>query len=195
MRDLEPDFRVKDFSITGFGTTKRGNSQWSMGFIVGICIPKFQFKIPSKYTLFQKSPSPGFWNCQRHETLFHVSLFSFYPSPFYFFFSSYQTTIQSLPLTVLIFFLLFVLVWLNLFSVFRFQVRSFFLSLIFVFLSYAYPSISHSFSLKIWVLCRLFCFSIPTNFFLPLYSDLSQALFVQCSQPYSDFPGKSNLII
>ena len=123
------------------------------------------------------------------------SRFTIYPSPFYFFFSSYHTTIQSFSLIFLHFFLLFVSNLAQ--SILRLQIpgKIFFLFLLFVFLSYAYPSISHSFSLKIWVLCRLYCFSFPTNFFHPLYSDLSQSLFVQCSQPYSDFPGKSNLIV
>jgi hypothetical protein len=39
---------MRDFSIIGFGTTERGNSQLWVGFIVGICIPKMSAQNPLK---------------------------------------------------------------------------------------------------------------------------------------------------
>ena len=156
MRDLEPEFwkepefGVRDFSITRFGSTKRGNSKFRWDLLLGFVSQKFWLKIPSKHTLFQKSPSAGFLNSRWRGTLFHVSLFI--PFLFFFFFFSSLLITQRFSLSHSLFSIFFFSsyqIWLNLFSVFRFLVRSFFLSLLFVFLSYAYPSISHSFSLKI----------------------------------------------
>ena len=128
MRDLEPKFGVRDFSITRFGSTKRGNSKFRWDLLLGFVSQKFWLKIPSKHTLFQKSPSAGFLNSRWRGTLFHVSLFI----PFLFIFSSLLIT-QRFSLSHSLFSIFFFSsyqIWLNLFSVFRFQARSFFLSLL-----------------------------------------------------------------
>ena len=134
MRDLEPEFgeelefEVRDFSITGFSSIQRENSKFRWDLLLGFVSQKFRIKIPSKHTLFQKSPSAGFWNSRWRGTLFHFSLFI----PFLFIFSSLLIT-QRFSLSHSLFSIFFFSsyqIWLNLFSVFRFQARSFFLSLL-----------------------------------------------------------------
>jgi hypothetical protein len=78
-----------------------------VGFIAGICIPKIPAQNPLKTHVISEITERGILKFSMARDSF--SRFSIYPFPFYFFFSSYHTTIQSLSLTVLHFFLLFVL--------------------------------------------------------------------------------------
>jgi hypothetical protein len=50
---------VRDFSITGFGTTKMEISQFPWDLLVGFVTQKSRLKIPSKHIEFQKSSRAG----------------------------------------------------------------------------------------------------------------------------------------
>ncbi len=126
---------------------KKGKFSIPVGFIARICIPKILAQNPLKTHVISEITESRILKFSMARDSFHVSLFI----PLLFIFSSLLIT-QHFSLSHSLFSIFFFSsyqIWLNLFSVFSFQVRFFFLSLLFVFLSYAYPSISHSFSLKI----------------------------------------------
>ena len=125
---------------------KKGKFSIPVGFIAGICIPKIPAQNPLKTHVISEITERGILKFLMARDSFHVLLFI----PLHFIFSLLITQHCSLSHSLFsIFFFSLYQIWLNLFSVFSFQVRFFFLSLLFVFLSYAYPSISHSFSLEI----------------------------------------------
>jgi hypothetical protein len=126
---------------------KKGKFSIPVGFIARICIPKILAQNPLKTHVISEITERRILKFSMARDSFHVSLFI----PLLFIFSSLLIT-QHFSLSHSLFSIFFFSsyqIWLNLFSVFSFQVRFFFLSLLFVFLSYAYPSISHSFSLEI----------------------------------------------
>ena len=163
---------MRDFSITGFGTTKMGNSQFPWDLLVGFVTQKSRLKIPYKHMEFQKSSSVGFLFFEGVQLIFQKSHFYIYPFRLVFFFSSYSALQFWLRLSLFV---------LHLQILGKISIS---LTLFLFFLSYPYPSTSQYFSLKIWVLWSFFVSLSPTTLiFFIIYFQIRSNLSLQ---PYSD---------